>query len=169
MVAISSAAPVLHAVAYDVYVANKSTVLDLINNRITSVIGHRHVLRSPAHTDAAIKVLKDDGIRGTWCYGLYENPACKDLPGSNHETTTPAGFDHDARKADAKRAQEQDFESNDPAQELRTFGGAPTKAEAMIPDALKQEIDLSRSIGARTIAMYVAFGYYDKRLKIFSA
>jgi cytosine/adenosine deaminase-related metal-dependent hydrolase len=152
--------------ADDVYVANKFAALDLINNGITSVVDHCHILNSPAHTDAAIKGLRDAGIRGTWCYGFYENPTCKDLSGFDHENATPTGFDHEARKADAKRAREQHFASNDPAQQLLTFGGAPSEAEAMTQAALKQEIDFFRSVGARTITMHVAIGNYDQRQEV---
>jgi cytosine/adenosine deaminase-related metal-dependent hydrolase len=59
----------------DVYAANCSAALDLINNGITTVIDHCHILNSPTHADAAIQRLKDAGVRGIWCYGLYENPA----------------------------------------------------------------------------------------------
>ena len=59
----------------DIYVANHVAALDLINNGVTTVVDHCHILNSPAHTDAAIRGLKDAAIRGVWCYGFYENPA----------------------------------------------------------------------------------------------
>jgi cytosine/adenosine deaminase-related metal-dependent hydrolase len=150
----------------DVYVANKFAALDLINNGITSVVDHCHILNSSAHTDAAITGLKDGGIRGTWCYGFYENPTPGDLPDSSRENAIPSGFDREARKADAKRAREQHFSSNDPAHELLTFGGAPSEAELTSQAALQQEIDFFRSIGARIITMHVAIGNYDRRQKV---
>jgi cytosine/adenosine deaminase-related metal-dependent hydrolase len=145
----------------DVYAANHFAALDLINNGITTVIDHCHILNSPEHTDAAIKALKDARIRGTWCYGLYQNPSRDDLDGSNHERATPSGFDREARMEDAKRAKDQHFPENDPEKQLLTFGAAPTEAEGMEPSDLLQEIDFFRSIGARIITMHVAMGNYD--------
>ncbi|QKX61160.1 uncharacterized protein TRUGW13939_08307 [Talaromyces rugulosus] len=145
----------------DVYTANYFAGLDLINNGITTVIDHCHILNSSEHTDASIKGLKDAGVRGTWCYGFYENPERSDIPGSNHNVSTPAGFDHKARMEDAKRAREQHFPDNDPETQLLTFGAAPTEAERMTEGSLKEEIDFFRSIGARVITMHVAMGCYD--------
>ena len=150
----------------DVYVANKFAALDLINNGMTTVVAHCHILNSSAHTDAAITGLKDGGIRGIWCYGFYENPLRDDILESNHDKPTLHAFDHEAREADAKRALDQHFASNDPAHELLTFGGAPSEAELMSQTALQQEIDFFRSIGARVITMHVAIGNYDKGQKV---
>lgn len=145
----------------DVYTANYFAGLDLINNGITTGIDHCHILNSPQHTGAAIKGLKGAGVRGTWCYGFYENPERDDIPGSNHTVATPACFDHKARMEDAKRAREQHFPDNDPEKQLLTFGAAPTEAEGMTEADLKEEIDFFRSIGARVITMHVAMGCYD--------
>ncbi|OAA68000.1 Metal-dependent hydrolase, composite domain protein [Niveomyces insectorum RCEF 264] len=145
----------------DVYTANYFAGLDLLNNGITTVIDHCHILNSPKHVDAAIKGLKDAHVRGTWCFGFYENPGRADLPDANHTVATPAGFDHAARVAEARRAREEHFPDNDPATQLLTFGGAPAEAEGMTLAALQQEIDLFRSLGARVITMHVAMGNYD--------
>lgn len=127
------------------------------------MLDHCHITNSPAHADAAIKGLKEAGLRGTWCYGLYPNPDRSDLACSDHDASlsTPSGFDHHARLQDAKRAREQHFPVNDPETSLLTFGGAPTEAEGMPAEVLRQEIDFFRSIGARIITMHVGMGTYD--------
>lgn len=145
----------------DVYTANYFAGLDLINNGITTVIDHCHILNSPKHVDAAIKGLKDAHVRGTWCFGFYENPGRADLPGSNHTVSKPAGFDHATRVAEAQRARTEHFPDNDPETQLLTFGGAPAEAEGMTLEALQKDIDLFRSLGARVITMHVAMGNYD--------
>ena len=147
----------------DTYIANYFGALDCINNGITTVLDHSHVMNSPAHADGAIKGLKAAGLRGTWCYGLYANPDRSDLASSDHDASvaTPKGFDHEARLKDAKRTREQYFPVNDPEKELLTFGGAPTEAEGMPAEVLRQEIDFFRSIGARIITMHVGMGTYD--------
>ena len=147
----------------DVYAANYFASLDCINNGITTVLDHSHILNSPDHTDAAIKGMKDAGIRGTWCYAFFENPERQDLAGPDHDHTlaTPSGFNHKARFQDAKRAREQFFQVNDPEKVLLTFGGAPAEAEGMPAETLREEIDFFRSIGARVITMHVGMGCYD--------
>ncbi|OQU99386.1 hypothetical protein CLAIMM_05022 [Cladophialophora immunda] len=150
----------------DVYTANYFAGLDLINNGVTCVIDHCHILNSPAHADAAVKGLKDAGIRGTWCYGFYENPSRKDLPGSNHEIATPDGYDNAKRREDAKRARHQHFADNSPEKNLLTFGAAPYEAEGMSYAALQDEIAFFRSIGARIITMHVAIGNYDTNRQV---
>ena len=150
----------------DVYTANYSAGLDLINNGITTVIDHCHILNSPAHTDAAIRGIQDAGVRGTWCYGLYENPARTDLLGLDHSLTTPVDFNRQARMSDAKRARSQHFFDNNPADTLLTFGAAPSEAEGITENALREEIDFFRSIDARIITAHVAMGHYDTNQQI---
>ena len=147
----------------DVYKANYFATLDCINNGITSVLDHSHILNSPAHTDASIKGLKDAGIRGTWCYAFYQSPERGDLGGPGHDCAiaTPSDFDHKARVEDAKRARKQHFPESDPEKTLLTFGGAPSEAEGMPFEDLKEEIDFFRSIGTRVITMHIGMGCYD--------
>ncbi|KAL6240852.1 hypothetical protein RBB50_012267 [Rhinocladiella similis] len=150
----------------DVYTSNHFAALDLINSGVTTVVDHCHILNSSAHSDAAVQALKDAGIRGTWCYGFYENPSQADLPGSNHTISTPAGFDKATRRDDARRIRQQHFPDNDPDKQLLTFGGAPAEAEAVSPEVLHEEIDFFRSIGARVTTMHVSLGNYDFDHKI---
>ncbi|CAH0023223.1 unnamed protein product [Clonostachys rhizophaga] len=133
--------------------------LDLINNGITCVLEHGHIMNSPQHADAAIKGLKNSAIRGCFCYGFYENPQM------DNDCTVLAGFDHTKRVADARRVRREHFQSNDPAQELLTFGIAPTEPEVEpIADTIDQ-ITFAREIGARLITMHVAMGPYDTNHK----
>ncbi|KAK5683225.1 hypothetical protein LTS10_004756 [Elasticomyces elasticus] len=145
----------------DVYTSNYAAALDLINNGITTVVDHSHIMNSPAHTDAAVQALKDAGIRGTWCYGFYENIPRPDLAGAD-PSATPKSHDHAARMQDAKRIRSCGFTAaNDPRESLLTFGGAPTEAELMTGPGLADEIAFFRGIGARVITMHVAMGGYD--------
>lgn len=143
----------------DVYTANYAASLDLIANGITTVIDHCHILNTPAHTDAAIKALKDSGIRGTFCYGFYENPPLA-AEHSAHSTVVPT-FDTKEKMKDAKRAKDQFFANNDPTQELITFGIAPNEPEAWPIADFMDEVKFAREIGARVITAHVAMGSYD--------
>jgi len=55
--------------AEDVYIANLLGAIEAINSGITTVFDWSHIMNTPAHTEAAIKGLKDSGIRGKFGYG----------------------------------------------------------------------------------------------------
>ncbi|KAF9768942.1 hypothetical protein IL306_013701 [Fusarium sp. DS 682] len=82
--------------AEDVYLSTYVAALSLINNGVTSVLEHCHIINSPDHADAAVRALQDAGIRGTFCYGFYINPPLPDQP--NQEN-----FSHSSRLKDAAR------------------------------------------------------------------
>ncbi|KAF4499600.1 5-methylthioadenosine S-adenosylhomocysteine deaminase [Fusarium agapanthi] len=128
--------------------------LSLINNGVTSVLEHCHIIDSPDHADAVVEALQDAGIRGTFYYGFYANPPLPDQ-------LDPRGFSHDSRLSDAARIRDKFFGQNDPAEQLLTFGVAPDEPESMpIEDTITQ-IKQSRELGARIITMHVAMGPYD--------
>ena len=144
--------------AEDVYISNYVAALDLINNGVTTVVDHCNIINTPHHTDAAIRGLQDAGIRGAFCYDLYENPA--DLPGSVPGQNM---FNLVARKADAERARKEYFSArNDPAEDLITFGGAPGEVEAQSIEQTVGEMQFFRRIGARIITAHVAHGTYGQ-------
>ncbi|KAJ4168952.1 hypothetical protein NW754_010883 [Fusarium falciforme] len=58
----------------DVYLSTYVGALSLLNNGITSVLDHCHIINSPDHADAAVKALKDAGIRETFCYDFTRTP-----------------------------------------------------------------------------------------------
>jgi cytosine/adenosine deaminase-related metal-dependent hydrolase len=142
----------------DVYLATYAAALSLLDNGVTTVLEHCHIINSPAHADAAIRGLKDAGIRGTFCYGFHENPA---MPGHSAHGTHAESFTQESRVADAARVREQHFDSNDPAEELLTFGIALDEPEFLPVEEIKEAIRLSRELGARLITMHVAMGFCD--------
>ncbi|KIW91615.1 uncharacterized protein Z519_07583 [Cladophialophora bantiana CBS 173.52] len=140
----------------DTYIGNYCGALESIDNGITYLVDHSHIMNTPEHADAAVKGLKDARIRGTFCYGFYPNPAWE---GSNmdktREETTP-----NWRLEDAKRVRQIYFPSNRP-EELLRFGVAPAEAEVVPVDQLVHEIEVARSLGAAVITAHVAVGKYD--------
>lgn len=82
--------------AEDAYAANHVAALDLIHNVVTIVVDHCHILNSPAHTDAALKALKDSFIRGVFRYGFYENPQ---LPSEHSKFNVTSSEFRDAWRA----------------------------------------------------------------------
>ncbi|KAF9784276.1 hypothetical protein IL306_007412, partial [Fusarium sp. DS 682] len=127
--------------AEDVYLSTYVAALSLINNGVTSVLEHCHIINSPDYADAAVRALQDAGIRGTFCYGFYVNPPLPDQP--NQEN-----FSHSSRLKDAARIRTKYFGRNDPAEQLLTFGIAPDEPEALPVEETIAQIKQSRDLGA---------------------
>ncbi|KAJ6151371.1 hypothetical protein N7470_007965 [Penicillium chermesinum] len=144
--------------ADDVELAYYAGALDLLNNGVTCILEHSHIINSPEHADAAIRGLKKAGIRGTFCYGFYENPP---IDGCHVPGVDLNKFDQAQRVRDARRVREVHFTNNNPAEELLTFGIAPTEPESQPLDETVRQILLSRDLGARITTMHVAMGPYD--------
>ncbi|KAK2694794.1 hypothetical protein QWA68_005496 [Fusarium oxysporum] len=138
----------------DVYLSTYVAALSLINNGVTSVLEHCHIINSPDHADAAVRALQDAGIRGTFCYGFYANPPLPDQ-------LDPRGFSHAPRLSDAARIRDKFFGQNDQAEQLLTFGIAPDEPESLPIEETIAQIKQSRELGARIITMHVAMGPYD--------
>ncbi|KAF5683510.1 putative cytosine deaminase [Fusarium denticulatum] len=138
----------------DVYLSTYVAALSLINNGVTSVLEHCHIINSPDHADAAVRALQDAGIRGTFCYGFYANPPLPDQVDAR-------SFSHNLRLSDAARIRDKLFGQNDPAEQLLTFGVAPDEPESLPIEETITQIKQSRELGARIITMHVAMGPYD--------
>ncbi|KLP06377.1 cytosine deaminase and related metal-dependent hydrolase [Fusarium fujikuroi] len=141
--------------AEDAYLGNYCGALESIDNGITYLIDHSHIMNSPAHADAAIKGLRDAKIRGTFCYGFYPNPA---WAGSNVDAEREK--DVEWRLKDAARVRQEHFPVNGPDELLR-FGVAPSEAEAIPFQQLLHEFEAARSIGAAIITAHIALGKFD--------
>ncbi|KAH8897197.1 Metallo-dependent hydrolase [Thozetella sp. PMI_491] len=142
--------------AHDAYLGNYCGALESIDNGITYIVDHSHIMNSPEHSDAAVRGLKDARIRAVFCYCLFPNPAWS---GSSmdkaREDTTP-----DWRVQDARRIRDQHFPSND-VDELVRFGFAPAELETTPFEQVAREIEVGRSLGAAVITGHVAVGKYD--------
>lgn len=140
----------------DAYMGNYCGALESINAGITCLVDHCHIINSPAHSDAAVKGLKDAKIRGVFCYGLYQNP---NYDGLCDGTAVDDSKNPSWRDADAARVRKEHFPSNEKTDLLR-FGFAPTEIDAVpLPVTLK-EIELGRSLGAAIITGHVSIGYF---------
>ncbi|KAJ5201498.1 uncharacterized protein N7498_006161 [Penicillium cinerascens] len=134
----------------DVYFANYAAALSLLNNGITTVLDHCHVINSPAHADMAVKGLKDAAIRGTFCYGFYQNPI---VPGDLASTAMDP-FDQAARVDDARRVRQEHFSSNDAGSALLTFGVALNEPPMQPKEKNIEELVIARKLGARLATQF---------------
>ena len=132
--------------ADDVYWGNYVGALESLNAGITYLVDHSHVNITPDHADAAVRGLRDAGIRGTYCYGTFENP-----PHPTIKVDIPTG---DWRRDDARRIREKYF--SEPG--LLRFGLAPKEVEMMEITDIAEDIRFAREIGAELITGHIAVG-----------
>lgn len=119
--------------ADDVYVGNYVGALEALDAGVTTILDFSHCNNSPAHADAAIRGLRESGIRATFAYGYFPAP-----------TEDPVFVDHLERIADAHRIQAEHFSSGDG---LVTMGIALTEAGLLPFDLHRKEIESARELG----------------------
>src|SRR5947207_5652847 len=78
--------------ADDVYRGNFVGALEALNAGVTTLLDFSHCNNSPDHADAAVKGLRDAGIRALHCYGFFAS-----------QPSNPAFPSHDSRRADFDR------------------------------------------------------------------
>ncbi|KIW68213.1 hypothetical protein PV04_04173 [Phialophora macrospora] len=146
----------------DAYLGNYCGALESIDNGITALVDHSHIMNSPEHADAAVKGLRDAKIRGVFCYGLYANPP---WPGSvmdlDRETKTP-----EWRFEDAKRVRSAHFKDKQDPTDLLRFGFAPAEIERNGIDDAAREVAFGRALGAAVITGHIAMDQYDRGLHL---
>lgn len=140
--------------AEDAYLGNHVGALEALSAGITTLVDHCHIINSPAHADAAVAGLRDAGIRGVFCYGLYPNPTQHPFA-----MTLDPGW----RRDDARRVRREHFADADG---LLRLGLAPSEVEAMPLETIRHEIELGRELGALRISCHVAMGAYDRGRRI---
>ena len=82
--------------AEDVYAGNYVGALEALDPGVTTILDFSHCNNTPEHADAAVKGLRDAGIRAVFAYGYYPAPAAE-----------PIFTTHKQRLADARRIREQ--------------------------------------------------------------
>jgi len=133
----------------DAYLGNHIGALEALDAGITTLVDHCHIINSPEHADEAIRGLKDSGIGGIFCYGLFSNP----LPSPLRPEPDPSW-----RFEDARRVRTRHFASGDGN---LTMGLALGEVDWMAFEATCEEIAFGREIGAERISSHVAMGAYD--------
>ena len=135
---------------------NYCGALESIDNGITYLVDHSHIMNSPEHADAAVKGLQDANIRAVFCHANYTNPpwegSCRDKA---REASTP-----DWRVEDAQRIRESLFPSNRQTDLVR-FGFAPSEPEITDMGKILHKMESARAMGAAIITAHNSLGKYD--------
>ena len=136
--------------AEDAWLGNHVGALEALAAGITTLVDHCHIINSPAHADRAVAGLRDAGIRGVFCYGLFPNPT---------QHPFAMSLDPGWRRDDLRRVRREHFGDGDG---LLRLGLAPSEVEAMPIEAIRGELELAREVGAARISCHVAMGAYDR-------
>ena len=123
--------------ADDVYVGNFVGALEALNAGVTTLLDFSHCNNTPDHADAAIKGLKDAGIRALHCYGFFAS-----------SPENRAFLTHDARRADFDRVM-RTYSSGDG---LVRIGAALTEVGGIPWSHTVAEIESARRVAARMVA-----------------
>ncbi len=119
--------------ADDMYVANHIGALEALDGGVTTLYDWSHNNNTPEHADAAIKGLRDSGIRGVYGYG---NANREWFPVSD----LPSNF------ADVARVRKQHFNSDD---DMVTMAFAARGPQFATLDVTEQDFLKARELGLR--------------------
>jgi cytosine/adenosine deaminase-related metal-dependent hydrolase len=128
----------------DVYASNLAGSLECLNAGITTLVDWSHINNSPAHPDAAIRALKDTGIRAQYAYGS----ANTSLAAYWFESTIAVPGD------DVRRIRDTYFSSDDG---LLTMGLATRGPGFCKEEVVRAEWGLARELGI-PITVHVGMG-----------
>jgi cytosine/adenosine deaminase-related metal-dependent hydrolase len=142
----------------DAYLGNYVGALEAVNAGITTVVDHSHLQISEAHSNELVRGLKESGIRGVMCYGVYRNPKYKpgDTLSAERIVSDVSGPLEDFHRLNAARIREQHFPSNDG---LLRFGIASSEFVVFQDTApMIEEIEWARTLEPSRISIHLGMG-----------
>ena len=146
----------------DALIANFVGASEAINAGITSMVDHSHLQMSEDHSDALVQGIKNSGIRGIFCYGVYRNP--KYRPGDEVKPSEIireiSGPLEDWHRKNALRVRETHFPSNDG---LLKFGIASSEFCVFSEtQPIIDELKWSRNLDPARISIHIGMGINEE-------
>ncbi len=83
----------------DAYLGNFAGALEALAAGVTTLVDHSHLQISEEHSAGLIRGLREAGVRGVYCHGLYANPRI--VPGAPFDAQALFSFLQPARRASA--------------------------------------------------------------------
>jgi len=131
----------------DVYASNLAGALECLNAGITTLVDWSHINNTPEHPDAAIRALRETGIRAQYAYGSAN--------------TSLADYWFDSKIAipgdDVRRVRETYFSSDSAEDGLLTMALATRGTGFCVDDVVRAEWALARELDI-PITVHVAMG-----------
>jgi cytosine/adenosine deaminase-related metal-dependent hydrolase len=144
----------------DVYAANQWGGLECVNAGITTLVDWSHIMNTPDHADAAIKGLRNAGLRSVFAFGF---------PNTSLQTWWfGPGYAGSVERIDgelARRIRSDDLRDD---QGLITMALATRGTNFCKPDVVRFEWELARELGIN-VTVHVAmdrFGYTKGQLRV---
>ncbi len=131
----------------DAYLGCYAGFLEALNAGTTTIVDHCHIMNSPEHSDSAVKAFKDAGMRGIFCYGLFNNPKPDDTVITEALVDPPQEMLKDVR-----RVKKEHFSAVD---DLVTMGLGMIETDWFPMRYTRWQVDLAREIDARKISSHV--------------
>ncbi len=137
----------------DAYIGNLAGALEALNAGITTIVDHSHLQITEDHSDGLVRGLKESGIRGVFCYGMYENPK---RDGGQVASTLVHSPVSDFHRANARRVRDSFFTGPD---DLLQFGVASTEWTRLTElGPAVEEVRWLRTLSPARISIHIGTG-----------
>ena len=145
--------------AQDVYASNLAGALECLNAGITTLVDWSHIMNTPDHADAAVRGLRDAGLRAVFAFGFPNTSIQAWWFGMDY-----AGSVERIDGDDARRIRREELSDD---QGLITMALATRGTNFCKPDVVRYEWELAKELGIN-ITVHVAmdrFGYTKMQLR----
>ena len=141
----------------DAWLGNHAGALEALAAGVTTLVDHSHLQTSEAHSEGLIRGLRDAGIRGVYCHGLYANPPL--VPGAPFDSQALFSFLRPEvvafQRELAQTVREKHFPGSDG---LLRFGLAASEWSGATPAFVREEVEWMRRLEPARISTHVGMG-----------
>jgi len=141
----------------DAYLGNYAGALEAVAAGVTTLVDHSHLQISEEHSAGLIRGLREAGVRGVYCHGLYANP--RFVPGTPFDAQELFSFLRPDVVAFQRRLAESVREEHFPgSDDLLQFGLASSEWSGAEPDVIIEEVEAMRRLEPARISIHIGMG-----------
>jgi len=145
----------------DAYLGNYAGALEALAAGVTTLVDHSHLQISEEHSAGLIRGLREAGIRGVYCHGLYPNPRL--VPKAPFDPQALFSFlDPEVvafQRNLAESVREEHFPSND---DLLRFGLASSEWSGADTAVVIDEVEAMRRLEPARISIHIGMGLGER-------